>query len=201
VTDDEKEDWWLRIGGRTIGPLPAIRNEIHREAGVLFHMYSGNIFLERARKTFNLPVRDETAKEVKQVREEQQRRKMSLDEVRETYEKIVREQAGAAARLNGRPYMIYPHAGWEDDPVVRLAREGRGPLYEVLSHVNSYRRAAGEPELAHDIRKLLEGSRVGEAIVQAWRHSLHSQSSDDGRGDLSGTGDSHPDDPDAADSE
>jgi hypothetical protein len=73
VTDDNKEDWWLRIGGKTIGPLPALRNEIHRKAGVLFHMYSGDRFLDQARISFKQPVREETVAEVKQVRIEQEK--------------------------------------------------------------------------------------------------------------------------------
>lgn len=75
VTDDIKDDWWLRVGGKTVGPLPALRNEMLREAGVCFYMYSGDRFLDRARKTLRRPVRDETVAEVKQVRVDQQRKR------------------------------------------------------------------------------------------------------------------------------
>ncbi|XYH99461.1 PIN domain-containing protein [Sorangium sp. So ce1128] len=80
VIDDRKEDWWLDIGGKTVGPLPALRNEIDREASVLFHMYSGDVFVKRAGEMLNLQVQDETVNEVKRVRQEQEKRHAAWSE-------------------------------------------------------------------------------------------------------------------------
>lgn len=52
VTDDAKEDWWLKFkieGGKTIGPRPELIEEARRVGGIEhFYMYSSDIFLERA---------------------------------------------------------------------------------------------------------------------------------------------------------
>jgi hypothetical protein len=32
ITDDAKDDWWLRTGGRTLGPRPELLQEMHCEA-------------------------------------------------------------------------------------------------------------------------------------------------------------------------
>ncbi|WP_437740641.1 PIN domain-containing protein [Sorangium sp. So ce302] len=93
VTDDVKEDWWLRIDGKTVGPLPALRNELHKEAEVILHMYSGDRFLEQARKMLHHPVREETVKEVRQVRQDQEKQQVSTDEI---LKKIFGETRGGA---------------------------------------------------------------------------------------------------------
>ncbi len=41
VTDDVKEDWWERVGGKIVGPLPALLQEMAREASAdaLLHVH------------------------------------------------------------------------------------------------------------------------------------------------------------------
>lgn len=52
VTDDAKEDWWFRVSGETIGPLPALRREMLKEAGQRFHLYTSEQFLKHGARTF-----------------------------------------------------------------------------------------------------------------------------------------------------
>lgn len=65
VTDDTKEDWWLKVRGRTVGPHPALIEEIRRVSNVnLFWMYSSLNFLKNAAKYKHTAVSDETLTEV-----------------------------------------------------------------------------------------------------------------------------------------
>jgi len=50
VTGDEKEDWWLLNEGKRIMPLPQLRREMRLEAGVDFHAYTADNFLEEYNK-------------------------------------------------------------------------------------------------------------------------------------------------------
>jgi PIN like domain len=72
VTDDAKDDWWLRMGGQTVGPHPLLLEEIEREApGIPFHMYSGEVFLEQARKRLDAELASNSVKEVARISHEQ----------------------------------------------------------------------------------------------------------------------------------
>lgn len=48
VTDDVKEDWWSRAGGKTIGPNPALVEEMKVFAGQSFWMYRAAAFMQYA---------------------------------------------------------------------------------------------------------------------------------------------------------
>lgn len=51
VTNENKEDWWWKEHGETIGPLQELVREIRREAGVdLFWMYKTDQFLKTAKR-------------------------------------------------------------------------------------------------------------------------------------------------------
>ncbi|MGA2514791.1 MAG: PIN-like domain-containing protein [Candidatus Limnocylindrales bacterium] len=45
VTDDRKDDWWLRVNDRTVGPRPELIEEMAREAGQAFYLYQPEQFL------------------------------------------------------------------------------------------------------------------------------------------------------------
>jgi hypothetical protein len=68
VTDDGKDDWWLRQGGRTLGPHPGLVEEFASVApNVPFHMYSGEQVLRFARQHLRAQVAARTVEEVGQV--------------------------------------------------------------------------------------------------------------------------------------
>jgi len=68
VTDDRKDDWWLRFKGQTIGPRPELVNEIVSEAGVSFYMYSADPFMEHAREYLERQISQQAIEEVREVR-------------------------------------------------------------------------------------------------------------------------------------
>ena len=73
VTGDVKEDWWLRIHGRTIGPRPELIREMRLEAGVGFYMYTADQFLEHARHFLNISAEEEAVQEIRRVQQIQQK--------------------------------------------------------------------------------------------------------------------------------
>jgi PIN domain-containing protein len=69
TTDDRKEDWWQRIGGKTVGPRPELRQEMAEYAQVDFYLYRPDQFLEYASKFLK---QDAPKKAVAEVRNVQQ---------------------------------------------------------------------------------------------------------------------------------
>ncbi|MCX5981321.1 MAG: PIN domain-containing protein [Nostocales cyanobacterium LacPavin_0920_SED1_MAG_38_18] len=70
VTDDDKEDWWLESGGKTISPRPELVQEMLTEAGVKFYMYSADRFLDYAQKFLHLSEQPEVIEEAREIREQ-----------------------------------------------------------------------------------------------------------------------------------
>jgi hypothetical protein len=68
VTDDRKDDWWLKFKGRTIGPRPELVNEMVSEADVSFYMYSADPFMEHASKYLERQVNQRAIEEVREIR-------------------------------------------------------------------------------------------------------------------------------------
>lgn len=68
ITSDNKEDWWWREHGKTVGPHPELVREIIRISGVeLFWMYSSGQFLEHAKKYNKAKVSDTSVAEIEGV--------------------------------------------------------------------------------------------------------------------------------------
>lgn len=64
VTEDAKDDWWLREDGKTIGPLPELRREFIGKVGQQVHFYRVQTFLEQAKERISASV---SAKSVEDV--------------------------------------------------------------------------------------------------------------------------------------
>jgi len=69
VTDDRKEDWWLKIEGKAIGPQPELVQEISTQSGIMFYMYSADPFMEHAKKYLKYKVEKKAINEVREVRQ------------------------------------------------------------------------------------------------------------------------------------
>jgi hypothetical protein len=67
ITDDRKEDWWLKFKGKTIGPRPELMTEMTSEASVSFYMYQPDQFMKYARKHLKRQVKEDAIKEVQDV--------------------------------------------------------------------------------------------------------------------------------------
>ena len=70
VTDDNKEDWWLKYEGETVEPRPDLVQEIVSEVGLedfQFYMYHSDQFMDFAEKFLELPVKPEAVKEAREI--------------------------------------------------------------------------------------------------------------------------------------
>lgn len=81
VTDDKKEDWWLKQSGRTIGPRTELREEFFLAASKDFWMYTVDMFIAEAARISNKSVSEKVLEEIKEVREEVQAERL-LDNTR-----------------------------------------------------------------------------------------------------------------------
>lgn len=68
VTDDGKEDWWLRFKGKTIGPRPELIREFMRETSLDFHMYHPERFLSLAGDFLKQKASDGVIDEIRNMR-------------------------------------------------------------------------------------------------------------------------------------
>lgn len=67
VTSDNKEDWWLRYQGQTLGPLPELISEARRNEVEDFWMYSFFQFMEQASQRSKVKVSTDTLNEAREV--------------------------------------------------------------------------------------------------------------------------------------
>ncbi|MDG2968397.1 PIN domain-containing protein [Pseudomonas extremaustralis] len=65
VTGEQKNDWWDRHGGKTIGPLPLLIQEFNDEVGQDFYLYSHHHFLDLANKYLEQDTSSEVIQEVR----------------------------------------------------------------------------------------------------------------------------------------
>jgi hypothetical protein len=68
ITDDKKEDWWVRFRGKTVGPRPELVKEFELSIGSTFQMYQADRFLEFAREFLDQKVSPEILDEIREVR-------------------------------------------------------------------------------------------------------------------------------------
>ncbi len=68
ITSDTKEDWWLRIDGKTIGPRPELIKEMREKAGVDYYQYTADKFIELAQAHLNIESSPQAVNEVREYR-------------------------------------------------------------------------------------------------------------------------------------
>jgi len=82
ICDDKKEDWWEKQNG-TIGPRPELIREIHDKTNVSFYMYSSDKFMEYAKEQFKIEIDDKIIKEVKELRESNEKQSIPVLDLRD----------------------------------------------------------------------------------------------------------------------
>ena len=80
VTDDKKEDWWVRYKGKTISPRPELIKEFQSATEQSFHMYPSDRFLEFARDFLNEEVDEKAIEEIRELRRSDEK---ASEEIRE----------------------------------------------------------------------------------------------------------------------
>lgn len=67
VTDDKKEDWFLIIQGRNIGPRPELIREMKDVSGVDFYAYQVDRFVDIAAEKYNITIDDRSREEIRDM--------------------------------------------------------------------------------------------------------------------------------------
>ncbi|MCE0742241.1 PIN-like domain-containing protein [Bacillus sp. G16] len=70
ITDDEKDDWWYKSKGKTIGPRSELLNEFNFITGKEFYMFKPEIFMKEAGDIYSENFSDNTISEVKEISKE-----------------------------------------------------------------------------------------------------------------------------------
>jgi hypothetical protein len=69
ITDDRKEDWWVKQNGKTIRPREELIKEFHDITGIRILIYNADSFLSFAKERKLLPkLKEKTIEEVKSIR-------------------------------------------------------------------------------------------------------------------------------------
>lgn len=86
VTDDRKEDWWVRFKGKTVSARPELIKEFKDFTSQSFHMYQSDRFLEFAREYLDETVNERAIEEIRELRRLDERKRLS--EVRKEKEML-----------------------------------------------------------------------------------------------------------------
>ncbi len=147
VTDDRKEDWWSRIG-TNLYPHPDLGNEMHREAGVLFHMFVPLDFVRWAGSRLNQEISVNTAEEIQEL--------LSLEDLYDSTDQRLVNYL--------RHLLVGEDLATEDDLMVRenLERLSDSERDRLLPRLRLLAQLANEDvnELNRAIRRM---ARLGEA--------------------------------------
>ncbi|RHJ76375.1 PIN-like domain-containing protein [Parabacteroides sp. AM08-6] len=72
VTDDNKEDWWIKEGGMSISPRKELIREFHDETGKRILIYNAMDFLKYVKGLHDSSIEENTINEVEKISAEQQ---------------------------------------------------------------------------------------------------------------------------------
>lgn len=130
VTGDVvKEDWFLRIGGRTIGPQPELVAEFKSHSEEPFYLYHTPSFLKYANEFLKAGVGIEAIEEVAEL-EARRRRRRGVP--KPSREELLRAMAEFDQALRGTPHWV----GWESLGRQKYAVRYEGRLYPVKTVIS-----------------------------------------------------------------
>ena len=111
VTDDSKQDWWLKQSGRTIGPRTELREEFMAESKQDFWMYTVDKFVEEAAKVTKTEVSEKVIAEIVEVRQETRTQRPPYAVRQPRFREITRDQMLDALEISER--WVEEHSeGW-----------------------------------------------------------------------------------------
>ncbi|MFL0068044.1 PIN-like domain-containing protein [Tenacibaculum maritimum] len=85
ITDDRKEDWWVRFKGKTLSPRPELKKEFQTETEQSFHMYQSDRFLEFATKYLNEEINENAIQEIRDLRRLDERKRLRELRIQKEY--------------------------------------------------------------------------------------------------------------------
>jgi hypothetical protein len=148
VTDDRKEDWWLKKQGQTVSPQPDLINEIQGEAGIKFYMYQSDQFIKYAQGFLAIEDQQAAVQEVEDFRKGDEEYQNEIDylishdlinprilETARPLDSLLVRQAVDAARLygNSQAHRLIENAIAFQSPHMRRAAEAAAFLDTSLA--------------------------------------------------------------------
>jgi hypothetical protein len=112
VTDDSKEDWWLSVGGKTIGPRPELIQEFRDRCQNNILILSTYRFMEEAGIHLKSKHHDQTVNEMKVLRQDERAKLSALtkeNEERALHGDLSKTQAEMRRMLSERQLVIRDH--------------------------------------------------------------------------------------------
>jgi hypothetical protein len=79
VTDDRKEDWWVKKNGKTTSPRPELLEEFGKKTNGSIYIYQSEQFIEYAFKFFDIEDARAAVEEVQEVRKQDEAREAKLN--------------------------------------------------------------------------------------------------------------------------
>lgn len=138
VTDDGKEDWWLRHEGKIIGPRRELIQEMFDKAGATFYLYSTDQFMVQAENFLGLKDQQGSQaaiEEVKEIRLETQALATFLQRTgrvggSNTSHPFLVPSGGTLLYQNGHPTWLDWHVNHQ---IVMIRNMGTEPALNVAS--------------------------------------------------------------------
>lgn len=162
VTGEQKEDWWEKCGGKTIGPLPALVAEFESEVNQNFTMYSYHRFLDLANEYLH---QNTSAEVIAEVREAALDDALAVASSEETIESIVSADSVYALTRN-RMYRTRPSARQNVAALDAQARLLKSSVAGIQAQKDSLRRVLAQISPA-DADQLHKSRRIYREIALA----------------------------------
>ena len=184
ITSDAKTDWWSRESGKTSGVRPELVQEMHVAAGVPFHMYTPNRFMEYAKQFFGsaetAPVLDRAAQELLEVQSEKEAESERLAQeyysllqgVRkaiESYRGVGGSQT-VSEQLRKAMESYQLDAPWSVSEQLRKAMESYqldapwSVSEQLRKAIESYRPDAAPQTVSEQVRKAMQGYQMDPGL-------------------------------------
>lgn len=195
VTDDVKSDWWVRRGGRTVGPRPELAREFAERSKAGYHQMTLSNFVEVATAEFASGTAAEAVREIEEIATEAADSRTSPT-LRWLLERGYPTSLSSASRtalaqqqlfgsITGAPigdppeYLFardFERYGLGDKPWAMSAAEalGSGPRYDALAQIVAH--ADGQDRAWANAASALGASRydsISAAVDQAFRSSAN----------------------------
>lgn len=176
VTDDKKGDWYQRTGGKAFAPHPELVNEMHREAGVLFHALPSPEFLKQASKRFRREISQEAANEVDDELRPSDEGDDDRFEVEDRLEELIAEghvwDAREAIRMTDARRIALEfdaHRVLREMEAARAIASGTDIVQEAARAVEAAKHAMRAADVVNQVREAEEAYKMYKQISRDYR--------------------------------
>lgn len=145
VTGDQKEDWWYRVGEKTLGPRIELRKEFFENTNKLFHMYNMKGFLEQTKNTHGVKIEQKVIDEVETYQQKKERILSEFDKMyhnfveKEKIEKNIEQLNADLGRIEQRKIDIKKYISLDEEKTnkeIEMLRKGRSNLNNLYQCIN-----------------------------------------------------------------